>query len=65
MNDHKVINECIDELEELINQKMTSKAYQYQSLKHNQKNRLIISSEQQIKARLKVIQNKLKNIIKS
>lgn len=65
MNDHKVINECIDELEKLINQRKTSKAYQYQSLEYNQKSNLIINSEQQIKARLKTIQNKLKNITKS
>lgn len=63
MNDRKVINECIDELEELINYKKSFKEYQFQSLENGGKSRLIINSEQHIKAQLKGVQRKLKEII--
>lgn len=63
MNDQKLIVECIDDLEELINYKKGFKEYQFQSLEDGGKSRLIVNSEQHIKAQLKGVQSKLKAII--
>lgn len=63
MSDQKLIVECINELEELINYKKGFKEYQFQSLEDGGKSRLIVNSEQHIKAQLKGVQSKLKAII--
>ncbi|MCC2087939.1 hypothetical protein KRP69_01800 [Mammaliicoccus sciuri] len=63
MSDQKLIVECINELEELINYKKGFKEYQFQSLEDGKKSRLIVNNEQHIKAQLKGVQRKLKEII--
>lgn len=65
MDNQKIIAECIDKLETLINYNGGYKQYTYQSLEDDRKSALIVNSEQHIKAQLKGIQDKLKTIQKN